>query len=553
MNRKPAAFLILLLLVCFFNCKTSQAKGKIRLLLLSGKNNHEWQKTTPKLQEIFTQSNLFSVTITERPDTLSEKSLKPFQLIVSNWNAFPEKSRQWTSETEKAIINFVKNGGGFVFVHSASATHYNWPEFQNMAGGTWGDSTKHGKFTPFQVEFSKTDHPVTKGMANFRTSDELWVDMRINGKPTVLGNAFAPASNKGSNELEPIIFSRQIGQGRSFFLVLGHDVRAMKNLGFQTLLLRGSEWAATGIVTQKIPDELSVDNPTRKLVWQKDKNSVSLLNNDKIVWQHRFDKEEGKPYFHPLSTIDGSVITGLRPEDHPWHRAIWFSWKFINGLNYWEEDRITGKSEGITELKSVKYKLSKQFGAEFKLELGYHPPGGAELLKEERVVRLSAPAEDGSYFMDWESTFTALADEVVLDRTPLPSEPDGKSYGGYAGFSARLNNQLWDVRAVNDSGVTEGIHGKASRWMTFKAKNLKGQAVSMTIFDHPENRNYPNKWFISNDAETPFYYFSPAVVFDSKLILKKGEILRLKYRLLVSSGEIDQEKIQSSWNQLKSK
>lgn len=553
MNRKPTAFLILLLLVCFFNSTTSLAKGKINLLLLSGKNNHEWQKTTPKLQEIFTQSNLFSLTITERPDTLSEKSLKPFQLIVSNWNAFPEKSRQWTSETEKAIISFVRNGGGFVFVHSASATHYNWPEFQNMAGGTWGDSTKHGKLAPFQVEISKADHSVTKGMANFRTSDELWVDMRINGKPTIQGNAFAPASNKGSNELEPIIFSRQIGQGRSFFLVLGHDVRAMKNLGFQTLLLRGSEWAATGIVTQKIPDELSVDNPTRKLVWQKDKNSVSLLNNDKIVWQHRFDKEEGKPYFHPLSTIDGSVITGLRPEDHPWHRAIWFSWKFINGLNYWEEDRITGKSQGITLLKSVKYKLTKQFGAEFNLELSYHPLSGSDLLKEERVVHLSAPAEDGSYFMDWESKFTALADEVVLDRTPLPNEPDGKSYGGYAGFSARLNNQLWDVKAVSDSGETEGLHGKASRWMTYEAKNLKGQAVSITIFDHPENRNYPNKWFISNDAETPFYYFSPAVVFDSKLILKKGEKLHLKYRLLVSSGEIDQEKIQSSWNQLKSK
>ena len=89
--------------------------------------------------------------------------------------------------------------------------------------------------------------------------------------------------------------------------------------------------------------------------------------------------------------------------------------------------------------------------------------------------------------------------------------------------------------------------------MTYEANNLKEQAVSMAIFDHPENKNFPNKWFISNDAETPFYYFSPAVVFDSKLILKKGEILRLKYRLLVSSGEIDQEKIQSSWNQFKSK
>ena len=553
MKRKQTSFLIIYLLVNFYFSITLQAGNKINLLLLSGKNNHEWQKTTPKLLEIYKQPDLFSVSVTERPDTLTEQSLKAFQLIVSNWNAFPEKSRQWTSETENAIINFVKKGGGFVFVHSSSATHYDWPEFQNMAGGTWGDSTKHGKIAPFQVEFFKTEHPVTKGLANFRTTDELWVDIRINRKPTVLASAFAPASNNGSDAPEPIILTQNIGNGRSFFLLLGHDVNAMKNLGFQTLLLRGSEWAATGKVTQKVPDELSLDDQSRKLSWKKESNRLALLNNGKIVWQHHFNKAEGKPYFHPLSTMDGSLITGLRPEDHPWHRAVWFSWKYINGLNYWEEDKETGKSEGITELKDVKYKLNDQFGAEFNLELNYRPSTGNDILKEERSVRLSAPDEEGSYYMDWESNFTALADEVILDRTPLPGELHGQSWGGYAGFSARLNNQLWDVKAVDDSGETEQLHGKAARWMTFEAKNLKGRAISMTIFDHPTNLNHPNKWFIEKNPEIPFYYFSPALIFDSKVVLKKGEKLQLKYRLLVSSGEVNQTNLNSNWNQFKTK
>jgi hypothetical protein len=334
---------------------------------------------------------------------------------------------------------------------------------------------------------------------------------------------------------------------------LGHDENAMKNLGFQVLLLRGSEWAARGKVTQKVPDELRPDNLSRKLAWQKDANSVTLLNNGKIVWAHHFDKHEGKPYFHPISTIEGSVLTSLRPDDHPWHRAIWFSWKYINGLNYWEEDRKTGKSEGVTELKSARYRFDKQFEAEFNLELSYHPPTGADLLKEERTIHISAPASDGSYFMDWESTFTALSDEVVLDRTALPNEPHGVSWGGYAGFSARLNEQLGDVKAINDYGETKNLQGKPSRWMTYEAKNLKGEPVSMTIFDHPSNLNHPNKWFISNDPAIPFYYFSPALLFDKKLVMKKGEKLHLKYRILVSSGEPNQEKIQSNWNHFKLK
>ena len=549
MKRQQQILFIIPFIMMVFISNALQAEGKIRLLLLSGKNNHDWQQTTPALQGIFNQSNLFSVSVTERPDTLSVQSLKPFELIVSNWNAFPEKSRQWPTETENAIVSFVKNGGGFVFVHSASSTNYDWPEFQNLAGGAWGDTTKHGSIAPFKVEFSKTGHPVTKGMSDFWTTDELWVDTRINGKPTVWAKAFAPKSNNGSDELEPVILSQQIGKGRSFFLLLGHDVNAMKNLGFQTLLLRGTEWAATGKVTQRIPDELSIDNPSRNLSWRKEANSVTLENNGKVVWQHHFNKAEGKPYFHPLSTLDGSVLTGLRPEDHPWHRAIWFSWKFINGLNYWEEDRASGQSEGITELKSVRYELTKQFGATFNLELTYHPPTGQDLLNEERSVRLSAPADDGSYFMDWESRFTALADEVILDRTPLPDEPNGQSWGGYAGFSARLNNQLWEVKAINDSGKADELHGKPSRWMTYQAKNLKGQPIAMTIFDHPENINYPNKWFISNDPQTPFYYFSPAVIFDTKLVLKKGDKVNLKYRLLVSPGEMNQTILNSHWEQ----
>ncbi|HAQ21289.1 MAG TPA: hypothetical protein DCR40_18970 [Prolixibacteraceae bacterium] len=553
MSRISSVLLIAFLLVNSMLFAGLQAKPKINILLLSGKNNHEWQKTTPKLQEIFNQSNLFSVSVTERPDTLNEQSLKPFRLIVNNWNSWPEKNCTWPESTINAIRNFVNSGGGIVFVHAAGSANYDWPDYQNMGAVSWGDSTKHGKIDAFQVKFTESDCPVTKGLANFWTTDELWVNSRITRSHQVLAEAFAPVSNSGSGEMEPILFCGNSGKGRTFTTLLGHDENTMINLGFQALLLRGSEWAATGKVTQKVQDELSPDKASRKLAWLKDANSVTLLNNGKIVWQHHFDKAEGKPYFHPLSTIVGSVLTGLRPEDHPWHRAVWFSWKYINGLNYWEEDPKTGKSEGITELKSVKYELEKDFGAEFKMQLSYHPPTGDELLHELRSVKLSAPATDGSYFMDWESTFTALADEVVLDRTPLPDEPKGKSWGGYAGFSARMNNQLWDVKTINDSGEKEQLHGKASRWITYEMKDLKGKTVSMTIFDHPSNPNHPNNWFISNDRATPFYYFSPAVVFDQKMILKKGEKLKLKYRLLVSSGELNQAILNSNWNQFKTK
>lgn len=529
----------------FSGMAVHSVQSPIRVLLISGKNNHDWKKTSPCFKQIMEERGFFKVDLTERPDTLKAVDLRNYQVIASNWNAFPENTSRWGAFTEKAIMDFVNRGGGFVLFHAASAAHYEWAEYQKMVGATWGKNTRHGQITAFEVKVNNPDHPITKGLANFRITDELWVEMDQQPGNHVLCTAFSPSSNKGRDQEEPIVICRNQEKGRCFHLVLGHDVAAMQNLGWKTLMLRGAEWAANGEVTQKIPDELCLNNPSRKLSWKKEANAVALLNNDKIVWQHHFDKAEGKPYFHPLSTINGSVLTELRPEDHPWHRAVWFSWKYINGLNYWEEDPKTGKSEGVTELKSVKYKLTKEFGAEFNLELTYHPPTWDNLLKEERLVQLSSPSEDGSYYMDWESTFTALADKVVLDRTPLPNEPQGQSWGGYAGFSARLNNELEEIKVVNDSGENGQLHGKTSRWLTFEAKNLKGQPVAMTIFDHPTNLNYPNKWYVSNEPQTPFYYFSPAILFGSKLVLKKGEKLHLKYRLFIIGEKSDRNTIQS--------
>ena len=104
----------------------------------------------------------------------------------------------------------------------------------------------------------------------------------------------------------------------------------------------------------------------RNYRWQHNDSSLALVKNNKVVWQFNFDEKQSKPYFHPLSLTDGTELTWLRPPDHPWHKALWFSWKYINGLNYWdwEKDPETGRSEGITELLNVKIIASKDYSAE---------------------------------------------------------------------------------------------------------------------------------------------------------------------------------------------
>jgi len=254
-------FFYRLILVSFtfaliFGFADHNKNGFIKVLLISGKNNHEWQKTSPAFKQIMEENGFSKVDITERPDTLKATDLKNYQVIASNWNAFPESTRKWGKVAEKAIMDFVNRGGGFVLFHAASAAHYDWPEYQQMVGATWGKNTHHGQIAPFEVKIQNAKHHVTKGMTNFMITDELWVEIDQHPGSEVLCSAFAPSSNKGRDQEEPVLICRKQGKGRCFYLVLGHDVAAMQNLGWKTLMQRGTEWAAIGKVTIPIPVEL---------------------------------------------------------------------------------------------------------------------------------------------------------------------------------------------------------------------------------------------------------------------------------------------------------
>jgi len=171
---------------------------------------------------------------------------------LSNWNSWPENNLRWPAETETALLKFIENGGGFVTFHASSSAFYKWPEFQLISTAAWiMDTTSHGKVSETNVTIDNKKHPVTKGMKDFVIFDELWLNAAVNPKFEVLGTASNQKIAEEGMKPQPAIMVAGYGNGRIFHTILGHDVKAMENEGFQTLLLRGTEWAATGNVSQK--------------------------------------------------------------------------------------------------------------------------------------------------------------------------------------------------------------------------------------------------------------------------------------------------------------
>jgi hypothetical protein len=263
-----------------------RAAGPFKVMILDGESGgpyHDWRRTTPVLQTILEETKLFEVTVVTAPAPGGDaSSFRPefgaHQAVVMNYDAPDER---WPAELKTRFEDYMKAGGGLVVVHAADNAFPAWPAFNEMIGvGGWrgrtetagphwfyrdgklasdagpGRAGSHGKRVPFQVTLRDASHPITKGLPRvwMHQGDELYARMRGPGRNmSVLATAFSDPANAGSGRDEPQLMTLGYGKGRIFHTTFGHDITAMSSVDFVVTLQRGTEWAATGAVTQKVP------------------------------------------------------------------------------------------------------------------------------------------------------------------------------------------------------------------------------------------------------------------------------------------------------------
>jgi type 1 glutamine amidotransferase len=531
-----------------FACGRPAPAAPIRVLLLSGQNNHDWKTTTPKLEAILEEDGRFEVDITGSPGGLTSSSLEPYDAILSNWNAYGNEvsASAWPEEARRATLEFVRGGKGHIVVHAGSSSFEGWDDYARLTLAAWKNGrSSHGPIHEFPVRIDDPLHPVTAGLAPFTIRDELWNRPGTVEGAKVLASSFSAPDMEGTGEWEPAVLAGRCGKGRSLTILLGHDAEAMDNPGFRALLLRAVEWAAKGRMS---PREEAAESSWR---WQKtDGAALALVGAVGPLWRFNYDRELDTPYFHPLTTPEGRTLTWDQPPDHIWHHGLWFSWKFINGVNYWEIDPKTGRPAGRASWTNVKIETGVGFGAKISMDLAYRPAGEeAAVLTERRSIEISAPAPDGTYALDWTCTFRAVR-EVVLDRTPIPGEPGGQSWGGYAGLSLRLTGDLTGRRAVTIDGPVAESEMREERYRGRHAALdysglVNGTPAGVAILDHPGNPRSPTPWYVIISAEMSF--FSPALLCFEPMTLRPGEGLTLRYRVIVHPGRWDAARLDAEY------
>lgn len=281
-------------LIALLSLGTARAAAPLKALILDGQNNHDWKSSTPHLKQVIEATGLFAVDVATAPGKGGDMgAFRPkfadYQVVVSNYNG-----ERWTKETEEDLVDFVRQGGGFVPVHAANNAFPDWKGYNEMIGvGGWGGRSEksgpwlhwegklvrdlspgpggsHGKQHAFLMETRAPEHPVMKGLPTrwMHAKDELYDRLRGPAENvTVLATAYSDPATNGTGKNEALLFAIHFGHGRVFHTALGHnngpDLTSQKCAGFITTLQRGVEWAATGKVTQKVPADFPGEDAVR--------------------------------------------------------------------------------------------------------------------------------------------------------------------------------------------------------------------------------------------------------------------------------------------------
>lgn len=276
-------------IACLGISKSAMADDPLRALIVDGRNNHDWVTTTAILKADLEQSGRFTVEVfsapeSGAPDTAWDEFTPRFALfdvVVLNYNG-----EAWPKEVREAFEAYIWGGGGLVVIHAANNPFPEWKAFNEMIGLGWrgadfgdritiddsnqvirtpkgeGPGAGHGVMHSYKVVVRDPEHPITKGMPRewMHAPDELYHGQRGPAKNMeVLATAFSDEETGGTGANEPLVWVVSYGKGRVFTNVMGHvgggNALAAQGADFRSLVQRGAEWAATGVVTIPVPKD----------------------------------------------------------------------------------------------------------------------------------------------------------------------------------------------------------------------------------------------------------------------------------------------------------
>lgn len=257
-------------------------------------------------------------------------------------------------------------------------------------------------------------------------------------------------------------------------------------------------------------------------------DKIEFRINGNLFTSYILSEFEKYPFFFPVNGPSSATVTSMRNANYPHHSSLFFGCDKVNGGNYWQEGLERG------QIVSLWTDILETGGEKAVLENEciWKRPGADAPIKDKRKITVSVPSP-GKFQIDFDITMEILMD-VTIEKT------------NHSLFSGRMDADLAVTNGgtmINAEGETgeKGTFGKRSAWIDYYGERM-GKTEGMAILQHPSNEWFPAPWFTRD-----YGFFSPTPMYwpenDKNITLKKGEQIKLRYRVLVHSGNHMEAKI----------
>lgn len=255
--------------------------------------------------------------------------------------------------------------------------------------------------------------------------------------------------------------------------------------------------------------------------------------------------ESPRPYFHPVRTLGGELVTLYRPHDHVWHKGIALSLPNVERLgDPHEHENFWG---GVTYLRDAGYRQLPNNGAmrhrEFRHqhdspqlvhlthELDWFSQRGERWVDELRSFAITVAEE--AWVLSYATRVTNVSGATLRFGSPTTQ---GRPNAGYGGLFWRGPRSFsgGTVLVPGQAGGDE-LMGTTAPWLGFTGRHDGwGGASSLVFVSDPAGP--PDRWFVRSEI---YACICPAPFFDTEVDLPDGESLQLRYAVVVADGAAD--------------
>jgi type 1 glutamine amidotransferase len=215
------------------------SSSPVRVLMLTATRGFRHDSIAPARETMSTlaaASGQFTVSTTEDVASITRASLANYDVLFF---ALTTGELPFDAEQKNAILDFVAGGKGFLGVHSATDTLYDWPEYGRLVGAYFKE---HPWTQSAGVVVEDQNHPATAGLGSGFTINEEFYTFRDNPRPRVQVLLRLDAASVGASGDYPLGWIQAVGAGRSYYNALGHFSETWRDARFQRQLVGAIQW-----------------------------------------------------------------------------------------------------------------------------------------------------------------------------------------------------------------------------------------------------------------------------------------------------------------------